>query len=47
MTTQLHLAYSLADVQAHSAEDPVLLRSVEIARNKKRQARRALRRHAH
>ena len=41
MTTQLHLAFSLVDARAHSAEDRALLRDVEIARREERRARRA------
>lgn len=44
MTTQLHLAFSLVDARAHSAEDRALLRDVEIARREERRARRAARR---
>jgi hypothetical protein len=44
MTTQLHVAFSLVDSRAHSAEDRVLLRNVEIARREERRARRAARR---
>ncbi|WP_374455001.1 hypothetical protein [Nocardioides sp.] len=44
MTTQLHLAYSLVDARARSAEDRALLRTVEIARREERRARRAARR---
>ena len=46
MTTQLHLAFSLVDARAHSAEDRALLRNVEIARREERRARRAARRTA-
>lgn len=44
MTTQLLLANSLVDARAHSAEDRVLLRTVQIARREERRARRAARR---
>ena len=46
MTTQLHLALSLVDTRARSAEDRALLRNVEIARSEERRARRAARRSA-
>lgn len=46
MTTQLHLAYSLVDARAYSAEDRALLRNVELARSDERRARRAARRQA-
>lgn len=46
MTTQLHLAFSLVDARARSAEDRALLRNVEIARSEERRARRAARRSA-
>jgi len=44
MTTQLHLATSLVNSRAYSAEDRALLRNVEIARSEERRARRAARR---
>lgn len=44
MTTQLHLAFSLVDSRARSAEDRALLRDVKIARSEERRARRAARR---
>lgn len=46
MTPQLHLAISLVDARARSAEDRALLRNVEIARREERRARRAARRAA-
>jgi len=47
MTTQLHLANSLVDSRAHSAEDRALLRNVELFRREERRARRAARRSTH
>ncbi|MDZ5662113.1 hypothetical protein SFC79_10095 [Nocardioides sp. S-58] len=44
MTTQVHLALSLVDARARSAEDRALLRDVELARREERRARRAARR---
>jgi hypothetical protein len=44
MNPQLHLALSLVDTRARSAEDRALLRNVEIARREERRARRAARR---
>ena len=44
MNPQLHLALSLVDSRARSAEDRALLRNVEIARRDERRARRAARR---
>ena len=47
MTTQLHIANSLVEARARSAQDHVLARTVEIARREERRARRAARRTAH
>ncbi|GIM65501.1 hypothetical protein Pve01_86070 [Planomonospora venezuelensis] len=44
MNPQLHLALSLVDSRARSAQDRALLRHVEIARREERRARRAARR---
>jgi hypothetical protein len=44
MTTQLHLAYGIVDGRAHSNQEQVLLRNVELARQDERRARRRLRR---
>jgi hypothetical protein len=43
MTTQLHLAYGIVDMRAHAGPDRALLRSVQLARQDERRARRARR----
>jgi hypothetical protein len=45
MNTQLHLAYGIVAARAHSDQDPALLRTVELARQDERRARRSQRRH--
>jgi len=44
MNTQLHLARGIVDGRAHSDRDPVLLRTLEIARKQSRRDRREQRR---
>ena len=44
MTTELHIANSLVDARARSAQDLALVRTVEMARRAERRARRAARR---
>lgn len=44
MSTQLHLARGIAAARARTNEDPVLLRTLEIARQQSRRDRRARRR---
>ena len=44
MNTQLHLARGIVDGRAHSDRDPVLLRTLEIARKQSRRDRRKQRR---
>lgn len=45
MNTQLHLAYGIVQGRAHSDQDRALLRTVELALQDERRARRAQRRH--
>lgn len=40
MNTQLHLARGIVDGRTHSDQDPVLMRSLEIARKQSRRVRR-------
>ena len=40
MNTQLHLARGIVDGRAHTDRDPVLLRTLEIARKQSRRDRR-------
>lgn len=44
MSTQLHIAYGIVDGRIRSTEDPALLRTVELARQDQRRAKRAARR---
>ena len=44
MNTQLHLAHVIVEGRAHTDQDPALLRTVELAREQERGARRGLRR---
>ncbi|GAA2150642.1 hypothetical protein GCM10009844_31800 [Nocardioides koreensis] len=44
MTTQLHQAFGIVAARAHQAQDPALLRDLELARQADRRARRVLRR---
>ena len=44
MNTQLHLAFGIVDGRVHPDQDPALLRTVELARESERRARRGLRR---
>ena len=44
MNTQLHLARGIVEGRAHSDRDPVLLRTLEIARRQSRRDRREQRR---
>lgn len=43
MSTQLHLAYGIVDGRAWADQDRALLRTVELARQDDRRARRARR----
>jgi hypothetical protein len=43
MTTQLHLAYGIVDGRAWADQDRALLRTVELARQDDRRARRTQR----
>lgn len=43
MTTQLHLAFGIVDMRAHTDQDSALLRDVQLARQDARRERRALR----
>ena len=47
MTTQLHLARGIVEGRIHTEQDPALLRSVELALEDQRRARRARRRGRH
>ena len=40
MSTQLHLAYGIVDGRAWTAQDRALLRTLELARQDSRRARR-------
>jgi len=44
MTTQLHIANSLVDARARSAQEDALARTVQLARRAERRERRAARR---
>jgi hypothetical protein len=44
MNTQLHLARGIVDGRVHSDQDPVLLRTLELARKQSRRDRRRKRR---
>lgn len=44
MTTQLYLARGIVAGRVHTEQDPALLRTVELARQDERRARRAQRR---
>jgi hypothetical protein len=45
MSTQLHLARGIVDGRVHTDRDPVLLRTLELARKQSRRHRRDRRRH--
>ena len=40
MTTTLHLARGIVEGRAHTDQDPALLRTVQLARQQERRARR-------
>ena len=44
MNTQLHLAAGIVQGRVHTDQDPVLLRTVELARKQSRRNRRGKRR---
>ena len=44
MNTQLHLARGIVEGRAHTDRDPVLLRTLELARKQSRRDRREKRR---
>jgi hypothetical protein len=44
MNTQLHLARGIVDGRTHSDQDPVLMRTLELARKQSRRDRRGKRR---
>ena len=44
MNTQLHLARGIVDGRIHSDQDPVLMRTLELARKQSRRDRRGKRR---
>jgi hypothetical protein len=46
MNTQLHLANGIVDGRIRSVQDPVQRRSIQLARQEQRRARRAARRSA-
>jgi hypothetical protein len=47
MTTQLHLARGIVEGRIHTEQDPALLRSVELALDGEKRARRTRRRSRH
>jgi len=44
MNTQLHLARGIVDGRIHSDQDPVLMRTLQLARKQSRRDRRGKRR---